>query len=291
MTRTHYLENEHLKVGVKNLGAELTTIFNKSHHLEYLWQGDPAFWGKQSPVLFPIVGTLRENKYFVGGKTYTLFRHGFAREESFALESSTPSKLTFLLKSNEQTLSAYPFHFHFRIIYKLNGSTLSITYQIDNVAKDPMYFSVGAHPAFNVPLEMDKSYESYYLKFEKKEFADKWPITPDGLLSKISEPFFDGDNILPLTKSLFLKDALVFKDLASEVIVLESEKGHGIRMEFPGFPYFGIWAAKHADFVCLEPWCGVADSENHSQEFYNKEVINLLQGKEKFERTWNVSCY
>ena len=291
MAQPHFLENNYLKVGVRTIGAELTSIYSTRYQLEYLWQGNPAYWAKQSPVLFPIVGTLRDNTYQVSGSFYSLSRHGFARDHKFNIEDYSDTKVTFFLKSGAQTLTVYPYQFELRIIYELHDSTVLVSYQIRNITDIPMYFSIGAHPAFNVPLENDKPYEAYYLKFEKKEFADRWPITDKGLISKKSEPFFAGDNILALSKSLFSKDALVFKDLASRSIVLESENSHGIRMEFAGFPYFGIWAAKHADFICLEPWCGIADSEEHSKNLYEKEGINVLEGSATFERTWSVTCY
>lgn len=291
MDTPHYLENDQLRVGVKNQGAELTSIFSKRYQLEYLWQANPAFWAKQSPVLFPIVGTLRDNKYHLGEKTFSLPRHGFAREKNFKLEKASTSSLTFLLASDQETYVNYPYQFEFRIVYKLAASGISVNYSVYNQSDDLMYFSLGAHPAFNVPLEKSKTYEDYYLKFEKKEFAHRWPISNEGLILKAPESFFSGDNILPLTKSLFRNDALVFKDIASTALHLESADGRGIRMEFPGFPYFGIWAAKEADFVCLEPWCGIADPIDHSRQLYEKEGINLLKPKETFERTWTATFY
>ena len=292
MEELQLLENDHLRVAVRNKGAELSTIYHKHHHLEYLWQADPAFWPKQSPVLFPIVGTLCKGQYNFNEKTYQLPRHGFARDQNFTLETKTGTYLAFLFSSNEAILIVYPFPFELRIIYDLQDAILSVTYRINNTGKNTLFFSIGAHPAFRIPLENDKVYEDYFLRFEKNESCDRWPITDNGLISNHSESFLTDQHLLPLNKSLFRNDAIVFKDLKSDCISIESHNSsHGIRMTFHDFPFFGIWSAKGADFICLEPWCGIADSEQPTQDITQKEGINSLGGGDTFEITWSVHCY
>lgn len=286
------IENDVLKVVVNPLGAELHSLFNKTTGLEYLWNGDATFWGKRSPVLFPIVGTLKNNEYSLNEKKYGLSRHGFAREKTFHVLRQTEHAVAFQLLNDEDTMKVFPFPFAFSILYSIKGNELSVTYHIRNNGDEMMYCSVGGHPAFKLPLKDGLSYEDYYLLFNKNETAGKWPISPDGLIEKESQPFLDNTNRLNLEKSLFYKDAIVLKHLQSDTIDLRSDKHPaGLSFAFEGFPYFGIWAAKDADFVCLEPWCGIADSVDSKQLLTEKEGIIHLPAHETFERSWHVTTF
>ena len=286
------IENKLLRAMINPKGAELSGLFNKETELEYLWNGDPAFWGKQSPVLFPIVGTLKGNSYLYKGESYQLPRHGFARDRSFEVEKRAGDSKLFLLKSDMETQKVYPFNFEFRIRYTLEENKLIVSYEIKNCGEEELYFSVGGHPAFKLPLVDDTAYEDYYLEFEKNENAARWPISGDGLIEKESTPVLNETNILPINKELFAKDALVFKFLNSSLVKLKSDKSpHGIKFQFSGFPFLGIWAAKGADFICIEPWCGIADSINSDQQLISKEGIISLKKDEEFKRAWSVEVY
>lgn len=286
------LENSQLKVAISKKGAELQEIFSKETQLDYLWNGDPNFWGKKSPVLFPIVGTLKNNSFHHNGNTYTLHRHGFARDMDFKLTESKENKVCLTLQANEQTLNQFPFLFKLNIIYALNKNQLSCTYEVMNIDIKPMYFSVGAHPAFKVPLEKDYEFSDYSLVFNKKEVEGKWPISKEGLIEENAIPFFENTNSIALTKELFYGDALVFKHLNSHSIELKNAHSkHGFVFSWKDFPYMGIWSAKNAPFVCIEPWCGIADSVNATGELRQKEGMNLLVPGETFKRTWSVSVY
>jgi galactose mutarotase-like enzyme len=291
-TDMYTIENEILKVLIKSKGAELESIYNKHTNLEYMWSADPAFWAKKSPILFPIVGTLKSDIYFFEGKSYSLSRHGFAREMDFAVIEQKKDSVTFILESNESTLAKYPFAFRFSIQYTIAGKQLTVTYKIINKGNKELYFSFGGHPAFKVPLTENTAYSDYYLEFNKNENAGKWPISKDGLIEKSPDPFFNNSNKLTLTKELFYKDALVFKHLHSDKVSLLSDKTqHGLEFDFTGFPYLGIWAAKNADFVCIEPWCGIADSVDTDQQLVGKEGINKLEINNSFERSWSVNLF
>lgn len=286
------IENDHLKVGIQSKGAELQSIVNKEHDLEYIWSGDPAFWAKRSPVLFPFVGTLKENTYFYKGRPYHLSRHGFAREMDFSVEIQKINSITFALHHNEETLKNYPFHFHFYIRYALSGNVLSVTYGVWNKGEDQMFFSVGGHPAFKLPLTEGTMYDDYELRFNKKETAGRWPISKEGLIEKTPVPLLQETNVLALSKELFLKDALVLKNLQSDTVTLSSNKtDHGIDFHFPGFPFLGLWSAPNADFLCIEPWCGIADSIDSDQQLENKEGIMRLETEELFEVTWHAKFF
>jgi len=286
------IENDILKVSIKTKGAELDSIYNKETNLEYMWGGDPAFWGKKSPVLFPVVGTLKNDIYYYNHKEYSLSRHGFAREMDFMVTAQTSSSAQFTLQSNEITFSKYPFSFRFDVIYSLKADKLLVNYKITNTGNDRLYFSVGGHPAFKVPLVNDTVYNDYYLEFNKPETTGRWPISKDGLIESSPAPLLNNKNRLSLSKELFYNDALVFKNLVSDKISLRSEKiTNGLEFDFAGFPYLGIWAAKNADFVCIEPWCGIADSVTSDQQIVDKEGINKLAVKEIFERSWSVRTF
>jgi len=283
------IENKMLRVSVNPKGAELSGLFYKKEEMEYLWSGDPAFWGKQSPVLFPIIGTLKGNSFLYNGKSYHLPRHGFARDRVFEVEKRGGDSKTFLLKSDMDTHKVYPFDFEFRIIYSINENKLTVTYDIKNSGEGDLYFSVGGHPAFKLPLIDGTSYEDYYLEFEKPETAGRWPISADGLIEITPLPLLNEASKIPLNKQLFAKDAIVLKHLNSSFVKLRSNKTErGLTFHFPGFPYLGLWAAKGADFICIEPWCGIADPVDSDQQLVRKEGIVLLRKGESFNRSWSV---
>jgi len=286
------IENSQLKVTIAALGAELQSIFSKEHQLEYLWNADPAFWPKHSPVLFPIIGTLRDNRYTFNGQWYELGRHGFAREKNFAPASEAPESIQFLLKDDEHTRQHFPFEFEFRIMYKINQNELGVTYEVKNPGKEDLYFSVGGHPAFKLPLVGETSYDDYYLEFNEEETKPRWPISKDGLIEKEPVPLLVSTDRLPLSKQLFAKDAVVLKFPTSSIVSLRSDKTvHGLDFNFEGFPYLGLWAAPRADFLCIEPWCGIADPVDSDQQLIHKEGIERLSPGAVFSRVWTATFF
>lgn len=285
------LSSKCLKAIINPMGAELTSLKSIPADLQYIWQANPAFWGKHSPVLFPIVGSLKENIYFFEGKSYQLPRHGFARGKMFTVEKVNDSKAIFSLESNAETIKIYPFSFQLQLIYELNDTSLECTYAVHNPSKEILWFSVGGHPAFRVPLITGERYDDYSLLFNQPERLDRW-LLEDGLISKenIVVPALAGK--LPLTPTLFYEDALVFKNLKSTQITLaDNQNQHGLHFRFEGFPYFGIWAAKDAPFICLEPWCGHADTLDHNQELTQKPGIEKLKAGGHWKRTWEVEVF
>ncbi|MBS4042526.1 MAG: aldose 1-epimerase family protein [Chitinophagaceae bacterium] len=288
----YVLENDILTIIISSFGAELQSIYNKENKLEYLWQADPEFWAKKSPVLFPIVGGLKNNQYNYLGKNYSLNRHGFAREKEFNVIQVSSTIIQFVFESNDETLKVYPFHFKLTVEYSINNNQLFCSYFIENKGNDEMYFSIGAHPAFKVPLTESSSYEDWFLEFNKIEDAGIYPLTNEGLLEVNPIPFLKTTNQLQLKKELFYKDALVFKNLQSNKISIKGNSSkHGLTMQFYDFKYFGIWSAKNANFVCLEPWCGIADAEDTNSELTSKEGIHELKVNNNFKRTWSVEVF
>jgi len=286
-----YIENDFLKIEVKSKGAELDSLFSKKHQLEYLWSADPNFWARKSPLLFPVVGALKENKYIYEGKEYPMKKHGFARESEFTLENQSGNEISFLLKSDDATREIYPFDFELRVTYSLQRNAVHVTYELRNTGGHEMFFSIGAHPAFKVPLAEGTSYHDYYIEFEEEETAKRHLLNADGLIES-AEDFLRNSSRFNLSKELFYRDAIVFKQIHSGMVSLRSDKTErGLNLYFDGFPYLGIWAAKDADFVCIEPWCGIADSVSHNLQLEKKEGINSLKPGKNFTVVWSVECF
>jgi galactose mutarotase-like enzyme len=286
------IENDFLRVQIRSQGAELTSIHNKQNDLEYLWQANPLVWAKHSPVLFPIVGSLKNGEYIYDGRAHKLSRHGFARDKVFDLESASIHDASFHLSNLENFQDDFPFPFDLNIRYSIEALSLSVRYTVNNPGNSPLYFSIGAHPAFKVPLMPELKYEDYFLEFSDPENAPRWPITKDGLITESPETFFQNQTVLPLTHELFAKDALVFKGLRSTRISLKSRTdSHGLHFNFKDFPFMGFWAAPNADFVCIEPWCGIADSVNSTQRIEEKEGIIKLDPKGEFVRSWSIGLF
>ena len=285
------LENESITVTFVAKGAELQSITNKTSDLSYLWKGDPDFWGKFSPVLFPIVGGLKDDTYIFDNKDYHLPRHGFARDHEFEFQQISDREVLFTLSSNAETLKVYPFVFTLGLRYQISGNSLSCSYEVSNSGKQDMLFSVGGHPAFAAPLTEDTNYEDYYIEFDSDEAITYHKIA-DNLISDETETIRLDEGKLHLKHELFYNDALVFKSLKSNSLHLRNTKNkHGLDFYFPDFPYFGIWAAKDADFVCLEPWCGIADGVNHNQQLSDKEGVTSLSPGGNWKRTWEVAVF
>lgn len=233
MTTT--ISNPNLTAQINHFGAELCSIKN-SEDKEYIWEGNPVFWGKHSPILFPIVGTLKNNSYNYNGKEYQLSRHGFARDMKFELVMKSENSATFCLISSIETKKVYPFEFELQVCYTLEENKLKIEYKILNKSDSVMPFSIGAHPAFALP----KSFEEYALAFEYPEILTSYELEND-LLSDTTLTIDMIDNQFPLSYSLFEKDALIFKKLKSKNITILENKKPLLCVRFDNFPHLGIW--------------------------------------------------
>lgn len=285
------LENEHIKASFLPKGAELKSLIKKDSGQQYMWNADPDYWGKTSPVLFPIVGALKNNTYSYKDREYELSRHGFARDKEFQIQQLGNEEVLFTLKSDEQTLKNYPFEFNLGLRYRLNENILSCSYEVHNPGASNLLFSIGGHPAFAVPLSKGENYNDYELEFNADQVLTYYKIN-DNLIDHKTENITLLNRKLRLQHDLFYDDALVFKSLKSNRISLQGGQNKpGIHFSFEGFPYFGIWSAKDADFVCLEPWCGIADGIDHDQDLDKKEgIITLLPGG-NWHRTWKVQPF
>ncbi|WP_205501804.1 aldose 1-epimerase family protein [Rufibacter psychrotolerans] len=290
--KTAYLENEYVRVGVKSAGAELCSFLKKDGNREYLWQAHPEFWNRHAPVLFPIVGRLPQDQYLHQGQTYALPQHGFARDQEFELIQESKDHLVFELRDSAQTRKIYPFAFALRIAYTLRDQTLAVTWQVEHTGPGEMLFSIGAHPAFNVPLLPDDSFEDYYLEFSQPETLARYLLEDGtGLQNGETEPVLDNMARLPLRYEHYQKDALVFKGFRSERVTLKTDRHpHFVQMTFPNFPYLGIWTKRvGAPFLCIEPWYGVAGSMGGPVELSEKEGMQSLGSGETFEASYTIT--
>lgn len=284
------IENDFLKVAIDTKGAQLSSVIDKKENRELMWQADPQVWPWHAPNLFPIVGAVINDELLVDGKAYPMKRHGFARQSEFVLLNSDDQQAVFSLPNSEKTHEVYPYNFDFEVMYLLIDNALRITYKIINRDKKDIYFSVGGHPAFNVPFYPDEQYEDYYLEFEVEEKPDRHLIGPDGMFSGRTEPVsFDGKKLW-LKKDMFNSDALIFKNMRTREISIKSKNhGQSLTVEFPHFNYLGLWAKPGAPFVCIEPWLGCTDTEGQPKDISQKENIQKLDYGHVFEAAYFIS--
>lgn len=274
-----------MEVTATEKGAELQSIKGRGG-LEYLWQGDAAFWSRRSPLLFPVVGGLEGGSYSHRGSTYKLDNHGFARGRDFRLVSSASDRMRFELASDESSLAVYPFNFVLAVTYRVKDNTLAVAWDVENRGKEPMPFSIGAHPAFRAPLLPDEKREDYDIVFERAERLSRYFLDARNIRSGETGPLLDNADRLTLGASLFERGAVVLADHISRRITLKSRvSGRFVELAFPGFPYLGLWspadgAAGPCPFVCIEPWFGVMPLPGSSHELSEKEGrIHLLPGR------------
>jgi galactose mutarotase-like enzyme len=285
------IENDLFKVAIRNQGGELTSFYNKKTGVEHLWQADPSVWAWHAPNLFPIVGQLINNELLADGQKYELPRHGFNRTSELLLLKADEQSAWFSLPYSEKTLAKYPYKFDFQIHYDFIDDALRVTYKVINLDKRTVYFSVGGHPAFNVPFNEGEKYEDYYFEFEADEQLDTHLLTGDGVFNNQTEPVATDKGKLFLTRDMFAKDALVFKNLKSRVVSIKStQHDQSLTVEFPHFNYLGLWAKPGADFVCIEPWLGCADTEGLHVDISRKEAIQSLQMGHMFEAAFFISA-
>lgn len=279
----HFIENDYLKIGVKEFGCELTSVYSKNADFEYLWQGNPDIWAGQSPILFPIIGRLIEDKYSLGDKEYEMPKHGFARKLPWKLYSKSSDTISYILSENEDTLKIYPFEFDLIVTYTLNDNKLSVCHEVYNKNTDTMYFSLGAHPAFNCEIGDN-------LIFDKNETLDTIKIDLMNSL-RLSEtlPLLRNENTITVTEDVFKEDALIIKGAVSDNITLTSDNhNRKVKFNLGKAPYLGIWAKPGAPYVCIEPWYGVNDAIGKKVDFSEKDGIVSLGASEKFEFIWSA---
>lgn len=284
------LKNDLLTLEVDSFGAELQSIRGNRNRTEYLWQGDKAFWGRRSPVLFPIVGRVWDGVFRMDGKEYRLGQHGFARDREFEpMEDAPEDEAWFVLRSDASTLELYPRQFRLEIGYRLDGERITVMWRIINEDSRPMAFHIGAHPAFNYPAFSAADPVHGYFLFGR-----------DGLLSQVieekgcvgdtvTEVETDKEMMLPLTGETFLHDALILADSqVRRVSMLDKERNPWLTLIFNA-PLVGLWSPKpDAPFVCIEPWWGRCDRMGFHGDFSEREYTNVIAPGETFEASYMI---
>ena len=280
-----------LKIQTKKEGAELTSI--KQNDKEMLFQGAQvldnngnAFWKRQAPILFPIVGQLKNSKTEIEGKTYEMSQHGFARDMKFEEISKTENEHHYMLKYNEETLKKYPYKFELHVIYEIIKDTLIVTYKVKDIDEKSIYFGLGGHPAF----DCNYSNGEYEIAFEEQENEIEFLKLKDGLIDTEKADNILEDNKIYLKENTFDNDAVIMKNIKSNKVVLQNHKTNKkiLEFDFTGFPYLALWSKKGAPFVCIEPWQNTADRIDSTQIYKDKENIIKLEKNKEFECKYSI---
>ena len=285
------IQNEFLTVTVAGRGAELQSILG-ADGTEYLWQGDPAYWPDRALNIFPYVARLTDGVYCLDDQQYDMKIHGFAKNCVFTLLSNTGTELLLELRDSPETLRQYPRRFVFRVRYILDGRTIRITYEVENRDTRMLYFGLGGHPGFQVPLEAGKRFEDYRLHFGKPCSPKRVDFTEDCFRAGTCSdyPLQDGQN-LPLRHGLFDDDAIILQEMARSVTLEPVEGGHSVTVSYPDMPYLGIWHCPKTDapYVCLEPWCALPSLAGKRTVFEEQEDLLRLEPGKQYSNTWEIT--
>ncbi len=285
------IKNEMLKVVINPKGAELWSIKDENG-IEYLWQGDKNVWEDRSPNLFPYIARLTEGSYTLNGVRYQMEMHGFVANSTLVPEDIGVDKITFVLEQNANTRKQYPYDFKFKVIYALVENTLNITFTVENKSGENMYFAVGGHPGFNVPLNENDHFEDYYLEFVEPCKPKRIGFTDDCYINGEKEDYtLVDDKIINLKHDLFNKDAIVLEN-TSKTVVLKSEKSDKrVTVHFPDCDYLGVWHMPfmEAPYVCIEPWTSLPSRKGIVEEISKQKNLITLAPKDIYENNWTIT--
>lgn len=276
--KIHEIRNNNITIVIEEKGAELLSVKKNNDDFEYLWQGDKKYWGRRAPILFPIVGKLKDDTYYIDGKAYELNQHGFARDKMFKVILHEENRIIFELIEDDKSLVQYPYRFKLNLEYEITENTLITKYLVENTNGIEMPFSIGAHPAFNMT---DKS----QFEFDSKEIYTDL-IKADGVDTN-SKMIPLNNGCLDITVKLFEDDALVLRNTDGVVF---KHGDRSITLDCTGFPYLGLWSKPTgAPYVCLEPWYGLGDLITHNQNFFEKEGVIVLAPKTVFKSEYKLT--
>lgn len=284
------ISNSFLTITVSELGAELQSI-KGADGTEYLWQGAPEYWSGRALNIFPYVARLNDGKYWLDGKMYEMPIHGFAPYSVFSLKEQEREHMIWELSDTAQTRLQYPRQFLFQVIYILCENCLQITYRVENRDEKPLYFGLGGHPGFNVPLSAEAEFSDYYLIFAENTTPYRVGFTSNKLRSGKDMPFrLEGGKRLPLHHALFDDDAIILKDAARKVTLKSEKDNRSISVVYPGMPYLGIWHCPQteAPYVCIEPWSSLPANDGEATVFEKQEDLLCLRAGEIYENSWTI---
>ena len=280
----HTIENEKLICTIESKGAEIRSLKNKATGEEYIWQIDTSIWGSSSPVLFPAIGKIKEDKVVYEGKEYAMPKHGIIRNNNLlSFEQHGMSKCVFSLASSVETLKQYPFKFSFSVAFTLIEKRLIMTYTVENRDSVPMQFACGGHTAYSCPLSKNVKLSDYSIEFPNQLALEASTLAASGLLSHHKRTIECNNGVLPLSDTLFSQDALIFSDIACDWIRLRKKnEKKGIVVRFKGYPHLALWSKPFADYVCIEPWLGLPDLEDESIDLTRKTSYRTIESGTDF---------
>lgn len=277
------IKNSEICVTIAKRGAEIQSIVRCG--VEYMWSRDPKFWASSAPIMFPMCGGLKGGRYELDGVGYEMPKHGFAKISDFEVEEQSDDSVTFILRDNESTRKMYPFAFAFRVKYELDGSSLRVTYDAENLDNKTMYCTFGGHEAYATP----EGIEAYELIFPEKETLYAYALNGD-ILTDYTKLMVNDSNRLVLDDRHFALDALVFKNVKSNSVTLKSKVSERqVTVEFDGFDYLVLWHKRTAPYLCIEPWCGLSDIMGSSYDFREKEGMRAVPAGARFVRTHTIT--
>lgn len=283
---TYSIENQKIKATFSSQGAELISLINKEDGSEYLWQGDAKYWTGHAYNLFPICGRLTDGKYTYDGKTYEMNLHGFARKTEIPVTKQEDTKITFTLEADENTLAIYPFKFKLEIAYSLCRNALTTSFTVKNNDDKVMYFALGGHPGFNVPLAGEGCFEDYYIEFDEKANPEKLCMSDTCYYLGKNEKFTEIDNsVIPLKHSLFDNDAVFLHNIPKAATLKNKVGNRSVRVEYPDMQYLGLWHAPktEAPYVCIEPWYSIPADDKKIDELTAKREMMTLEPKKSYK--------
>lgn len=274
-------ENNNFTLAVKEMGAELNSLKSKKSGFEFIWDGNEEYWYGQSPILFPIIGRLLDDKYRLNGCEYTMPKHGIVRKKPFTLVESTNDSLTFVQTDDEESINIYPYKFELKVKFTLTDNGLIVDHTVTNKSDSVMYYSFGAHPAFNCEI-------GDYLEFNKDTALTTERIDHDSILIEEKFPVDMNDNKVIITKDIFNDDALILSNYNSDIVTLKSNNhNRQIKFNFKS-PLLGVWAKPGAPYVCIEPWWGVNDNYDKKDDLSQKRDIMALEPSKSEKFSWSV---
>jgi len=289
----HTIENAFLRMTVDDVGAEMVSLA-ASDGTEYLWNGDSTYWSGHAPNLFPYVGRLTDDTYTFGGERYQMNRHGFSRRESFDTQKTEPDRIIFRLAATSRTKAVYPWEFVFSVTYALNENTVSITYNVENRDSRDMYFGLGAHPGFRVPLETGKCFTDYRLTFAQPCRPSRVEMSDSCMITGCETPYpLENHVSMPLRHDLFDRDAVILKNMDRTVTLSAGEGTKGVTLSIPRMRYLGVWHTPHSDapFVCLEPWASLPSRQDIVEDFAQQNDLIPLSPGETYQNRWTITLF
>lgn len=285
------IKNQFLKVRIASRGGELRSICD-SEGREYLWQGDEATWNDRGPNLFPYMGRLTDKSYTYRGKTYHMEIHGFLINSGMELVKHEEDTLVMALEASERTREQYPFEFRLELTWKLKGRTLEMTWRVDNRDEKTMYFGVGGHPGFRMPVDEGLDLEDYVLDFGSSREVRREKLSGGGYMLDESEPFMLREGrYLDLHNGLFAEDSFILRDTTGSA-ALKSDKGsREIRVDFPDMNYLVLWkwAEEKTDFLCIEPWTSLPSREGIVEDLETQRNLISLDAGARYENRWSIT--